>query len=162
MTNLVRVIGIGTPYRGDDAVGARVIAGLARRVADTPGVELLELDGEPVRLVQAWEGDAAVIVIDAVRSGAAPGTIHRLDADEVRARGTADRSPASGHALGLGDALDLAAVLDRMPDSLEIYAVEAASFELGAPMTDTVATACARLVEEVAARIEQLVSTARQ
>lgn len=155
---VVTVIGVGTPYRADDAVGARVAADLAARLTGIPGVRVLELDGEPVRLVQAWEGSSAVILVDAVRSGAEPGTIHRLDPDEVRARAVGDRSPASGHALGLGEALDLAAALDRLPGSLEVYAVEAASFELGAPMSEPVSAACERLVDELVERIDRLVS----
>lgn len=154
----VTVIGVGTPYRADDAVGARVVAGLDARLVGHTGVRVRELDGEPVRLVQAWEGSSSVILVDAVRSGARPGTIHRLGADEVRARTVGDRSPASGHALGLGEALDLASALDRLPASLEVYAVEAASFELGAPMSEVVAAACDALVEELAARIGELAS----
>ena len=38
-----------------------------------------ELEGDPTSLIDAWDGSEHVIVIDAVCSGAEPGTVHRLD-----------------------------------------------------------------------------------
>ena len=74
----VRVIGIGNPLRGDDAVGLLV----ARRVRELAGpeVEVMELEGEPSRLIDAWQGARLVVVVDAVKSGAAEGAVMRFDA----------------------------------------------------------------------------------
>ena len=69
----MRVIGIGNPLRGDDAIGLLV----ARRVRELAGpeVEVMELEGEPARLIDAWQGAALVVVVDAVKSGAAEGSV---------------------------------------------------------------------------------------
>ncbi|MGI9646364.1 MAG: hydrogenase maturation protease, partial [Ilumatobacteraceae bacterium] len=72
------VIGVGNRWRGDDGVGPRAVDALAARTGD--GVDLVALDGEPTRMVDAWAGRSAVVVIDAVRAGGPPGTIHRFDA----------------------------------------------------------------------------------
>ena len=72
------VIGIGNPMRGDDAVGIEV----ARRIAGLglDGVGVIECDGEPATLLMAWEHVEVAVIVDAVSSDAAPGTVVRFDA----------------------------------------------------------------------------------
>ena len=78
----VLVIGVGNDYRGDDAVGLIV----ARRIREMnlPQVQVIESDGEFTRLMESWKDAESVILIDAVQSGVAPGTIHRFDANEQK------------------------------------------------------------------------------
>ncbi|MCB1292838.1 MAG: hydrogenase maturation protease, partial [Mycobacterium sp.] len=80
---VVTVIAIGNPYRRDDGAGAAVLAGLAEQFAGDARVRLVELDGESVRLVQAWEGSGVVWLVDAVRSGRLPGSVHEVDATQL-------------------------------------------------------------------------------
>ena len=75
----VVVIGVGNEFRRDD--GAGPTARLRGRVPG--GVELLVCDGEPTRLIEAWDGAALAVVIDAVRAEpAVPGRLHRLVLDD--------------------------------------------------------------------------------
>ena len=57
---------------------------VARRLRERApeDVEVRELEGEPVTLVEAWNGAGSVFVVDAVKSGSRPGTVHRLDATD--------------------------------------------------------------------------------
>jgi hydrogenase maturation protease len=121
-------IGIGNPLRGDDAAGLLAARALRARGADD--IEVRELEGEPLDLIEAWEGAEAVVVADAVSSGGEPGTLHRVDA-------VAEPLPAvlagpSTHALGLAEAVELGRALGRLPRRLVVYGIEAASFEAGA------------------------------
>ena len=76
----LRVVCVGNRWRSDDAAGLEV----ARRLEGTlpPRVELVEREGEPTALIDAWEGADALWLVDAVSSGAEAGTVHRLDASE--------------------------------------------------------------------------------
>ena len=76
--NALRVIGVGNRWRSDDGAGLEVAARL--RGSLPAGVEVLEREGEPTALIGAWADADAVWLADAVRSGAAAGTLHRLDA----------------------------------------------------------------------------------
>ena len=67
----MRVIGIGNPLRGDDAIGL-LVARRVRELAD-PEVEVMELEGEPARLIDAWQGAGLAVVVDAVKTGAPAG-----------------------------------------------------------------------------------------
>ena len=83
--------------------------------------------------MEDWAGFDAMICIDAAAPLTAPGRIHRVDlaASEL----PRNLSPRSSHALGLGDAIALARVLQTAPRDITIYAVEGAAFDGGAPMT---------------------------
>ncbi|HEY5553668.1 MAG TPA: hydrogenase maturation protease, partial [Cellulomonas sp.] len=72
MTSSRVVIGLGSPDRGDDAVGPEV----ARRVADLhlPGVTVVEHE-DPTGLIDLWDTADLAVVVDAVRSGSAPGSL---------------------------------------------------------------------------------------
>src|SRR5262249_12039780 len=110
-------------------------------------VEVLEREGEPASLIDTWEGADAVWVVDAVRSRAAPGTIHRLDASD---RPLPEALfGASTHHLGLADGVELARVLGRLPGRLVVFGIEGASFAAGAAVTPAVSAAAARAARAI-------------
>jgi hydrogenase maturation protease len=134
----VVVIGVGNAARGDDAAGLVV----ARRVGGR------EHEGDPLALLEAWEGAATAVVIDAVRSGAVPGTVHRFEAGDAALPARLRRS-TSTHAVGLAEAIELARALDRLPPRLIVYGIEGERFTAGAELSPAVAAA----VEVVAAAV---------
>ena len=72
------VVGMGNEYREDDGAGLAVAERLRGRVP--AGVTVVPCEQEPSRLIDAWQDADAALVVDAVRSGAEPGTVHRFDA----------------------------------------------------------------------------------
>jgi hydrogenase maturation protease len=96
------VIGLGNPLLRDDSVGLRVAAELTTRLANRPEVEVGEDYRGGLRLMERMIGFGRAIVIDAICSGAAPGTIHRLSPDAVPTQHS-----ASTHDLNLPTALAL-------------------------------------------------------
>ena len=144
------VIGVGTPYRRDDGVGPLVVELLRRRLGEVCPVTLVELDGEPVRLLQAFRDQT--YLVDAVRSGAAAGTIHRFEIDHVEAAKQAwarDVQLGGGHLMGVPEAIAMGSTLDRLPSRLVVLGVEGATFDAGVGVTPVVAEGCRRLVAEL-------------
>ena len=145
------VIGVGNALRGDDAAGLAVAA---RVLEDAPvGVSVTVCEEEPTRLIDAF-GDADVaLVVDAVSTGAPPGTLHRFDASDAPVPSRELRS--STHALGIGDSLELARALGRLPRRTLVFGVEGSDFRARDGMTAAVAEAVGRasaaVLEEVAA-----------
>jgi hydrogenase maturation protease len=115
------------------------------------GVRVLDCADEPTRLLDLWGGLDTVVVVDAVRSGAAPGTRHRVDAGD----GPLPRelSLASTHALGMADALELSRTLGRAPGRVVVLGLEGAAFGVGDEMTPAVADALDGLVTAVLAEL---------
>ena len=142
MTGRQVVIGVGNALRGDDGVGLAVAAALETRVP--PGVSVVSCEQEPSRLLDAWEGAQSAIVVDASASGAEPGTVTRFDASAIPVPAGVFRS--STHAFGVGDAIEVARALGRLPAHVLVYAVEGDGFAAGAPLSAAVAAA----VDEVA------------
>jgi hydrogenase maturation protease len=145
------VIGIGNSMRGDDAAGV-VVANLLRQRVPA-GVEVRACDEEPSRLMEAWKGADSVVLVDTVSSGAAPGTLHRFDVGEEPVPARAFRS--STHAIGIGETIELARALGRLPGRVRVYGVEAGGFETGAPLTPEVEHAVVFLVNDVLADLEE-------
>jgi len=131
------LVGLGNELRGDDAAGLLVARAVrARRPA---GVEVVELGGEPIDLIEAWEGAEAALVADAVRSGGEPGALRLLDANAGPL--PAVFGSASTHALGLAEAVELGRALGRLPARLAVLGIEAEGFETGAAPGDAVLAA---------------------
>jgi hydrogenase maturation protease len=150
----VLVIGVGNPYRRDDAVG--LVA--ARRLCEAARDEALlcEASGEGTALIEAWQGADAVILIDAVRSGVPAGTIYQVDA-------RAETVPLawfrhSTHAFSVAEAIELARALDRLPPRLIVFAVEGKHFDAGASLSPEVERAVKELVRR---GIEEIGGTTR-
>jgi hydrogenase maturation protease len=143
----VILIGVGNGWRGDDGAGLAV----ARRVRELApaGVEVREVEGDATALMEAWSGAARVVVVDAAESGAPPGTVQRFDA---RSQPLPVRSlRSSTHAFGVSDAVELARALGRLPDRLDVYAIEGVSFTAGERLSPAVERAVAELASELSA-----------
>jgi hydrogenase maturation protease len=142
------VIGVGNTFRGDDGAGPEVARLLRERVP--PEVEVLEHDGDPAGLLDGWEGAGVAYVVDAVCGGGPTGTVHRLEVDGGLAQlpGAARRD--SSHALGLGDAVQLAQVLGRLPDRLVLVGISGDCFATGAGLGEQVRAAVATVVDALA------------
>ena len=121
------VIGVGNSWQSDDGAGLAVARRLRELVPED--VDVLELEGEPVTLVEAWAGADEAWVVDAVSSGARPGTVHRVDAAEAPL--PRELSTASTHLFGIGESVELARSLGRLPERLVVYGIEAAQISAG-------------------------------
>ncbi|MEI7547189.1 MAG: hydrogenase maturation protease [Actinomycetota bacterium] len=155
----VTVIGIGNPYRRDDGAAGAVLAQLARQWAADPRVRLVELDGESVRLVQAWEGSHTVWIVDAVRSGRAAGSIHEVDAQHLGELDDTGKRLGGGHLMGLAEAVDLARVLDRLPPQLRILGIEGIDFDNGEGLSPQVSHGIAAAAAHLSAAIAEALGT---
>ncbi|MGL6279003.1 MAG: hydrogenase maturation protease [Gaiella sp.] len=142
----VLVAAFGSRYRGDDAAGPLVADLLRRR-----GVEVLDCGDEPTRLVERLDGVALAVLVDAVCSGAPPGTVHRVElTDGVLPQGV---RLASSHAFGVADALALASALGRAPQRVVLVGVEGQRFAMGDECSPEVEAALAAAADAVGALV---------
>ena len=130
----ILVIGIGNEYRSDDAVGLVVVRRL--RQLSLGNITVIEESGEGTDLIESWKGADTVIIVDAASSGAKPGTIHRIDA-------RAQRIPTgllrySTHAFSVGEAVELARAMNRLPPRMVVYGIEGERFDEGTALSRAV------------------------
>jgi len=143
----ILIIGIGNPYRGDDAVGLRVAQDIKKEAL--VHVTVSEESGDGVTLMESWKNADTVILIDAVHSGTQPGTIHRFD---VHTQTIPTKFfHYSTHAFGVAEAIELARALKQLPKNLIVYGIEGKCFEAGIGLSLEVEKA----VEKVMLRVKQ-------
>jgi hydrogenase maturation protease len=141
----ILVIGVGNDLRGDDGAGLAVVRHLRER--DVEGIATVEAPGGGASLIDGWNGADAVILIDCVRSGSAPGTIHRLSPPALTQDAAIFRH--STHAFSVPDAIELAGTMGRLPKRLMVVGIEGKSFQAGPGLSSEVRAALRSAVDVV-------------
>ena len=148
MPDRVHIIGVGSPF-GDDRLGWVAAESLQRSPVLNglePGrVVISILDRPGAMLLALWDEADHVILIDGVRSGAVPGTRHRFTVSDV----TGASIPATSHGFGVAAALQLAKVLENLPDRLLLHGIEIDACCTGFTLSAAVIAAMPVFVREV-------------
>jgi len=151
------VVGIGNPFRGDDAAGLQVVRHIAR--VNPPAVQTWESDGDVGTLLDLWSNRKFVVAVDAVSSGSPPGAVFRYEmTDESEELPAMLGSTVSSHGLGLGEAVKLGSALGRLPKRLIIYGIEGVNFDTGAPLSRSVADAAVTAASGILADLDDRVA----
>jgi hydrogenase maturation protease len=95
------IIGLGNPLLRDDSVGLRLVKELKGLFTDNPDIEVTEDYWGGLRLMERMVGYDRAIIVDAICTGAPPGTIHLLSPEDIPTQ----RS-ASAHDVNLPTALE--------------------------------------------------------
>lgn len=138
------VLCVGDPFRGDDGVGRAVAAAL--RVA-APDVRVVEVAGDAGALLDCWDGESAVVVVDAMRAAEPSGTVRVMDA--AARDPTAAGAATSSHGLGVAEAVALGRVLGRLPERLVVVGVVGERWDVGTGLSPAVAAAVPAAVDAV-------------
>lgn len=146
------MIGVGNPYRGDDAVGIEFCRRLKFRAP--AGVAVVASDGDPVSVIESWEGAEAVFVVDAVDSPDQTGRLVRFEAHDRPVPLKVFRF--STHALGVPETIELARGLGRLPRRVVVYGVGGGRFDHTVGLTPLVDEACDAAVQRVLDEIEEM------
>ena len=101
----LRIVGVGEPTAGDDAVGVRVIERL-RALGPPPGVELYALR-DPSELATLLAGADRVVVIDAMLDPEHAGSVRLVEPHELGATA----QPISSHGVDTLTAIAIARTL---------------------------------------------------
>jgi hydrogenase maturation protease len=149
------IIGCGNLNRSDDAAGVRVIQRLRERYgAELPaGVKLFDAGTGGMEVMFQARGAAALVIVDACRSGSEPGAIFRLPGSEIdgtREPGYSLHDFRWDHAVHAGRRIFGAA----FPSDLTVYLIEAGSLELGTELGAPVQAAVETVVGHIAKRID--------
>ncbi len=144
------VLGIGNTILTDEAAGVRAAEMLeqAYRVPD----DVLVIDGgtSGMEMIEDLSNLDFLVVLDVVKTGAAPGTVVRIAGDEIP---VFFRKKLSPHQIALPDVLASLELLGTMPREIVVLGVEPASLELGMEMTPLVAGKVPELVERAVAEL---------
>jgi hydrogenase maturation protease len=152
------VLGIGQSLRGDDAAGPQAVRLWREKypqTANLPGVRVHTSELPGLGLLDLLAGADAALIVDAVRSGAPAGKLHRLASGDLAAF-TPDAGSAHGwgvaETLRLGRSLSPALAACR----ITLLGIEAGQLEMGAGLSPEVEAALGVLVENIENEVRNL------
>lgn len=147
------VLGLGNVLLEDDGVGAAAVSLLLERYDAPPGVQVLDGGTLGLSLLPYLNAADAVILIDAVRAEGPPGSLVRLEGNEVAPAVATRLSP---HQVGVADLLDGARWLGRYPQRIVLLGLVPESMDLVLGLSCTVRHALPALVESVVEEASRL------
>ena len=146
-------MGVGNILFTDEGVGVRVLEMLTEQYDFPDNVAMVDGGVLGMNLLGTISDADYLIVIDAVRNGGAPGTLYRLEGEEIPKRVLAKNSL---HQVDLLEALTFCEALDKHPETL-IIGIEPEDIKtVGLDMTPIVTGKMQAMVEMVMIELELL------
>jgi hydrogenase maturation protease len=146
------ILGVGNLLLSDEGVGLRVLERLAATYDLPEGVQTLDGGTLGLDLLYYLEGVENLLIIDAVEMGKEPGTLLRLEGDEVPAFLSIKISP---HQIGIPDMLFAAKLKDLYPRNVVLWGVQPGVLDAGLDLSPPVAAQVDELVEKVVDELRQ-------
>ena len=153
MTARILVAGIGNIFLGDDGFGPEVMRHVPQQLA-SPRVQLVDYGIRGMHLAyDLLDGCEALVLVDAIPSRGAPGTLHVFEADHERLTATAG---LDAHAMDPGAVFASLNALGGTPPYTVVIGCEAANVDEGIGLSAEVTAAvpeAVRALEDVIARL---------
>jgi len=132
----VLVLGLGNILLGDDGLGPAVIEHLLQDSEEsTEQIELIDGGTQGLALLGHLGGREAIIIVDALATGAPPGTIRIMNASEIFSMGASHAE--SSHESNARELLVVAKVLNELPDRVFVVGVEPQNISTGYGLSES-------------------------
>ena len=149
----VLVLGLGNVLLGDDGLGAAAVARLERDYRTPPGVRIEDGGTLGLSLLGLIADSHRVILVDAVRADAPPGTLVRLDGADV---GDAVWDRLSPHQVGVADLLEAARLIDCYPSAVTLLGLVPDVIDLAVVRSSAVDNGLDELVAAIVDEVQSL------
>ena len=131
------VLGLGNILLGDEGVGVRVVERLLELYEFPEGVRVMDGGTLGLDLLPYVEEASRLLVIDAVQARKPPGTLVRMEGDEIPV--FLDASKVSPHQEGLQDLLAVAVLKGYLPDEVVCWGAQIEALGVGLELSEPVA-----------------------
>ena len=145
------VLGLGNPLMGDDGLGLAAVARLREEYEIPEMVFLVDGGTWGMSLLPLIESAEDLVLVDAINTDDVPGTVTRLERDELPRYFAHKLSP---HQIDLREVLALAEWRQTLPKDLVALGVQPLAVELGQGLSLPVANALDDLVDLVVEHLE--------
>jgi hydrogenase maturation protease len=151
----VLVLGVGNLLLRDDGAGLSLLSGLSREACAWGGtVEFLDGGTQGLALLDRIAGRGALLILDAVQLGAAPGTVHVMRDWRF---GAARFSTA--HESNVSELLAVSTLLGECPERVVIVGIEPCRIATGTKLSGVVEQALPAALEAARAALVNLAET---
>jgi|GEM_PF-349006 len=145
------ILGVGNVLLSDEGVGVHVANELLKMDLP-PGVSVVEGGTDGFSLLNIITDADRLIVVDAVKGGAEPGSIYRFDANEIRSVPSGFKT--SVHQVGILEVIDLSGLIGKTPRTT-VIGIEPKSFEMSLELSPEVMEKVPRIIELVLEELKQ-------
>ncbi len=146
------ILGVGNTILSDEGVGVRVIERLLEKYRLPNEIQVLDGGTLGLDLLYYLEGVENLLMIDAVEMGAEPGTLLRMEGDEVPSFLSIKMSP---HQIGIPDMLFAAKLKNLYPKHVVLWGVQPSVLDIGMELSPVIAGCVDDLVENVLEQLEK-------
>ena len=133
-TKPILILGIGNVLLKDEGVGIRV-AEKMKQMSLPADVEVIDGGVGGLNLQYCVEGRKKVIVVDAVKAGAPPGTLFRFTDKDLAAKKGVMRS---AHGIDFSDVVSIVNFLGTRPDEIVFLGIEPESLDAGMELSPNI------------------------
>jgi hydrogenase maturation protease len=146
------VVGLGNPLMADDGLGLAALHRLREEWSLAPGVTLSDGGTWGMMLLPLIESTDRLLLLDAVRAGAPPGTVIQLDRDQLPRYFSHKISP---HQIDLREVLAVAELRGRLPAEIAVIGVEPEMVDMRLGLSAVVEARVGDVVRAAVERLEQ-------
>lgn len=126
------VLGLGNRLMQDDALGVLAVQELQQRYSFPEEVRLVDGGTLGLDLLPQLEGVERLLIVDALEMDSKPGSVFRLEGEEVP---RVFAGKLSIHQMGVQDLLALAELRGHLPEKLVVWGAQPRSIEMGLDLT---------------------------
>ena len=151
----VLVLGLGNLLMNDDAAGLHVIYKLRQEYADFNELKIMDGGTLGLDLLPHIEDCTHLIIVDAVDLGLEPGTVLKIEGDDIE---SVFESKLSPHQMGLKDILFAARMIDAYPEYVVMYGIQIDNVLMENSLSEAVNKNLDKLYVEVKKEIDSLLA----
>ncbi len=157
----VLILGVGNILLRDEGLGVRVVEKIISEhlLPDDDDVEALDGGTLGLTLLPYMEGREAVFIVDAIDSGARPGSIFRLEGDDIDE--VYNSHKLSAHQIGLREVLSLLRFQGHLPRTVCLFGIQPQVVDIGLELSEPVSSKLDELIEMLLEDVRGLLKTAR-
>jgi hydrogenase maturation protease len=150
----IALLGLGNLMRTDDAAGMLALHRIKECGRLPPKIRVIEGGTLGLDLLDGLRGISHLLALDAVDTGAVPGTLSRFEGNEI------DNLPVSKsvHLLGFSDLMGALRLMDAAPKEVVLLGVQPASTDWGTLLSPEVDLALQALMQSALAQLTRWMS----
>ncbi|MEF3255470.1 MAG: HyaD/HybD family hydrogenase maturation endopeptidase [Deferribacterales bacterium] len=145
------VLGLGNLLMNDDGAGIIVVNNIKNLFNDSEHLKIIDGGTLGLDLLHYIEWADKLIIVDAVDVGLEPGTVVRIEGEDIN---TVFESKLSPHQMGLKDILLTAELIDCKPKDIVLFGIQTKDINMDMTLSKEVSDNISRLEKYVIEEIE--------
>lgn len=142
----VVILGLGNILFKDEGIGVHIVKELEKK-ALADDIELIDGGTASLGVLTSLRNIDKVVIIDALKLGKEPGTVYRIDKQNIESR--LETVNLSLHQISLLEALAIAKKLNTLPKEIVLIGVEPSQIDWGLEVTDTIKERIPKIIKLV-------------